>query len=137
MSATPPGKISILPSDSTWDFDDKGQPVPVEEAPQITAVTEDLDKAEVLSKNMDTALRMVMALVLAVIFIGLNVGVGILLSKAFSTDVTLLQTKIITPEQRLITEKTYLALIGATVVQVGVGIAAILAYLFPNRREKI
>ncbi len=117
-----------------WDLDERGVVVPTSEAPRAIAKTQTLTDAEVRSMDMNTTLRSRMAFVLAVIFIGLNIGVGALVYLAYLNDVEMLRAKIVTPDQRLITEKAYLALIGATVVQVGAGVAAILAYLFPRAK---
>jgi hypothetical protein len=87
-----------------------------------------------LSARTDTRLRVVMVIVLALIFVGLNAGMGYLIHFAYSTDITLIREKLITPDQRSISEKAFMALIGATVVQVGLGIAAVVAYLFPKAR---
>lgn len=119
-------------SAETWDVDDRGNEVPVSEAPRPIAKMQSLTDAEIRSMDTNTKLRAHMVMVLATIFIGLNIGVGALIYIAYTNDVDLLRAKIIAADQRLITEKAYLALIGATVIQVGAGIAAILAYLFPK-----
>ena len=127
-----PDHDTVPSSTETWDVDDRGNQVPISEAPRPIAKTQSLTEAEIRSMDMNTKLRANMTMVLATIFIGLNIGVGTLVYIGYVTDVELLRAKIIMADQRLITEKAYLALIGATVIQVGAGIAAILAYLFPK-----
>lgn len=94
-----------------------------------------LDEVTARGREVDTNLRVWMVGVLAFIFIGLNAGMGLMLYSAFLTDVAHLTAHLIKPDERLITEKTFMTLIGATVVQVGFGIAAVVAYLFPKQRE--
>lgn len=89
--------------------------------------------ASIRASNADTTLRVWMCGVLALIFVGLNVGVGWMVYSAYLSDLELLKLKLIVAEQRVISEKAFIALIGATVVQVGAGIATIVAYLFPRR----
>ncbi len=78
--------------------------------------------AEIDSIHANTNSRTLMVWVIAIIFIGLN-------------DVAQMAAKppLIKPEDRLITTETVMSLIGATVVQVGGAVIAIVAYLFPKR----
>ncbi len=70
---------------------------------------------------------------LLVVFFGLNCGMLYMIHAAFSVDVTLLQAKTVTSAERVISEKVFLALIAATVAQVGAGIIVMVNYLFPKR----
>lgn len=122
--------MSILPID--WSLDESGTEVPLKATPVALSR---MDEVTARGREVDTHLRAWMVAVLAFIFIGLNVGMGLMLYSAFLTDVTHLTAHLIKPDERLITEKTFMTLIGATVVQVGFGIAAVVAYLFPKHRE--
>ncbi len=88
-----------------------------------------LENAHVASVRADIWLRVSMAAVVAVIFIGLNWAVIGFIRDAFEHDVA----SKLAPGERLVTTELLMALIGATVVQTGVGIVAILSYLFPKR----
>lgn len=96
----------------------------------------DLDRlrkmAQITSLNADTMLRVGMTLAVAGIFIWLNYEVMQVVWQAWGSDVAMLVNKQITPADRLITPSVIMALIGATVVQVGVGTLAIVSYLFPK-----
>ena len=50
-------------------------------------------------------------------------------------DSCFILAKVITPDQRLLTEKVLMTLIGATVVQVGVALAAIVYALFKTQGQ--
>jgi hypothetical protein len=75
-----------------------------------------------------------MVAVIAGIFIGLNWAVMSMVGEAFAKDVEHLVAKppLIQPGERIITTQVFISLIGATVVQVGIAIATIVAYLFPK-----
>jgi hypothetical protein len=92
-------------------------------------------RARVLSTNADTVLRIVMGLVIAGIFIGLNFGVMKLVWHAFDADLSMMEKfpQVFKPSDRAITANVFMSLIGATVVQVGVATIAIVSYLFPKR----
>lgn len=83
--------------------------------------------------NAETTLRVWMCAVLAMVFVGLNIGVGTLVYLAYLSDLDLLKLNVISADERLISEKTFISLIAATVVQVGAGITVIVKYLFPAR----
>lgn len=77
-----------------------------------------------------------MVLVIAAIFIGLNWAVIHFVEIAFDQDVALLKAGTVkTPADRVITTNVFVSLIGATVVQVGVAIIAIVNYLFPKKPD--
>lgn len=88
-----------------------------------------LENAQAASIKADIWLRIGMAAVVALIFIGLNWAVMGFIRDAFAQDVAVKATG----NDRLVTTEVLMALIGATVVQTGVGIVAILSYLFPKR----
>ena len=96
---------------------------------EAKAIGGKLEDAQVASVRADIWLRVSMAAVVAVIFIGLNWAVIGFIRDAFAHDVA----SKVAPGERLVTTELLMALIGATVVQTGVGIVAILAYLFPKR----
>ena len=63
--------------------------------------------------------------------------IGTLVSAAviLVIDEAYIYQKIITPEQRLLSEKVLMTLIGATVVQIGAALAAIVFAVFKSDRE--
>ena len=89
--------------------------------------------ARIRSMDADTKVRSRMAVVIGVLFVSLNAAVIYLVWSAYTADISLLREKLIQNNQRLITENVFMSLIGATVVQVGVRLAAITGYLFPKR----
>lgn len=75
-----------------------------------------------------------MVWVIAGIFIGLNGAVMLFVYEAFLNDVAQMAANPpLKPENRLITTEVVMSLIGATVVQVGVAVIAIVSYLFPKQ----
>lgn len=68
------------------------------------------------------------------IFAALNYVVVGMAKDAPALDAANLTTKLITADQRLITEKVHMSLIGTTVVQVAVVVVTIANYLLPNRK---
>ena len=91
------------------------------------------EKAFIRSMDTDTKVRASMALAIIVLFMALNTAVIWIVWSAFQADLLLVQTKVIQSSDRLITEKVFMSLIGATVVQVGVTLVAITGYLFPKK----
>lgn len=96
------------------------------------SVTKREADARILGIHADTFVRCVMALAMIGLFFYLNMKVIGLVQDAFATDISLLNSKIIPSDKRLITENVFMSLIGATVVQVGVTLVAITGYLFPK-----
>jgi hypothetical protein len=90
------------------------------------------EEAEILSINANTWARLVMVLVIAGIFIGLNWAVMSLVRHAYAQDLEMMKMPgaIFRPEHRVVTTEVF---IGATVVQVGIAIVAIVSYLFPKK----
>jgi hypothetical protein len=93
------------------------------------------EEAEILSINANTWARLVMVLVIAGIFIGLNWAVMSLVRHAYAQDLEMMKMPgaIFRPEHRVVTTEVFISLIGATVVQVGIAIVAIVSYLFPKK----
>jgi len=81
----------------------------------------------------DIGLRAFMVAVVSGIFIWLNWQVIEFVLGALALDEKMLAAKTITPADRLVTSEVMMALIGATVIQTGVGFIAITSYLFPKR----
>jgi len=93
-----------------------------------------LEKAHALSITADTWFRGVMVLVVCGIFIWLNWNVMSFVRAAFAQDnLNLVAKPPIPASDRLITSNVVMTLIGATVVQTGVGFVAVMSYLFPKR----
>lgn len=88
-----------------------------------------LEKAQTAGVWADIGLRVLMVVVLAGIFLGLNWTVMEFIRDAFDHDVA----SKLARSDRLVTTELLMTLIGATVVQTGVGIIAIVSYLFPKR----
>lgn len=102
-----------------------------QETAQLGEINEEA-KARIRSMDTNTRVRLWMALVISSLFIMLNAAVIFLIWNAFNTDISLLREQLIQNDQRLITENVFMSLIGATVVQVGVTLVAIISYLFPK-----
>lgn len=113
---------------------DPQKPRRLEDAPDLGGINEER-KARIFGMYTDNAVRVGMAFIIGVLFIVLNVGVIILIQNAFNADISLIREGLIQGDQRLITEKVFMSLIGATVVQVGVALVAITRYLFPERQQ--
>jgi len=99
----------------------------------IGGVSSGRDRALVWSIYADIVARLIMVTVIAVIFYWLNSEVMQFVRYAFAEDVKLLTAKIITSENRVVTNNVIVSLVGATVVQVGAAIVVIVSYLFPKR----
>ena len=99
----------------------------------IGGVSSGRDRALVWSIYADIVARLIMVTVIAVIFYWLNSEVMQFVRDAFAEDVKLLTAKIITSENRVVTNNVIVSLVGATVVQVGAAIVVIVSYLFPKR----
>jgi hypothetical protein len=80
----------------------------------------------------DTWARILIVVVIAAIFAGLNWEVMRFIERVFDADLVLLKTLPASP--RVVTTQVLIGLITATVVQVGVAIIAIVSYLFPKER---
>lgn len=99
----------------------------------IGGISSGRDRALVWSIYADIVARLIMVTVIAVIFYWLNSEVMQFVRYAFAEDVKLLTEKIITSENRVVTNNVIVSLVGATVVQVGAAIVVIVSYLFPKR----
>lgn len=102
-----------------------------QETAQLGEIKEEA-MARIRSMDTNTRVRLWMALAISSLFILLNAAVIFLIWNAFNADISLLREKLIQNDQRLITENVFMSLIGATVVQVGVTLVAIISYLFPK-----
>ena len=88
-----------------------------------------LEDAQVAAIRADIWFRGGMVLVISIIFVGLNWQIISFIRDAFDYDVA---SKLAAGD-RLVTTEVLMTLIAATVVQTGVGVIAILSYLFPKR----
>lgn len=59
---------------------------------------------------------------------------GVLTIALAAVDAVMICNHIITPDQRLVTERVLLALIGASIVELGAGLTAIVLALFPKQQ---
>lgn len=107
----------------------------IESLPDKTHWLADHKLAAAISINANTISRLLMVLVIAGIFVGLNWAVMAFVREAFLNDMAQIAANppLIKPEDRLVTTQVLMALIGATVVQVGVAVIAIVSYLFPKQ----
>lgn len=92
-------------------------------------------RAKVFGLYADTWSRIIMVLVIAAIFIGLNYKVMSFIEDVFKQDIA--SMKLASPPSRIVTTEVLMSLIGATVVQVGVATIAIVSYLFPKTKPPI
>lgn len=93
-----------------------------------------VEQATARSINADMWFRGLMVTVVCGIFIWLNTGVMAFVREAFAHDsARMIAVPPMPAADRLITSNVVMALIGATVVQTGVGFIAIMTYLFPKR----
>lgn len=93
-----------------------------------------IEAAKALSITSDIWLRGFMVAVVSSIFIWLNWQIIDLVRDAMQSDLAQMAGKPPLPAtERLITSNVIMSLIGATVVQTGVGFIAITSYLFLKR----
>lgn len=93
-----------------------------------------VEQATALSITADMWFRGLMVLAVCGIFIWLNTGVMSFIREAFAHDsARMVATPPMPSADRLITSNVVMTLIGATVVQTGIGFIAIMTYLFPKR----
>lgn len=104
-------------------------------APDVPSPSERREKEIIAGLRTDRMLRIIMAVVMTILFIAINWVVFNKIQNAIALDDLRLASKIITPEQIIITEKTYIALIGATAVQVAAAVLTIVRYLFPGTKN--
>lgn len=96
-----------------------------------------IEAARALSITSDIWLRGFMVAVVSAIFIWLNWQIIGLVKEAIAHDLErMMATPPLAATDRLITSNVIMALIGATVVQTGVGFIAITSYLFPKRTDQ-
>ena len=88
--------------------------------------------ARATSIHVDTWTRAFMVAVVSGLFLYLNIRVMSFTELIFQSDLALI--KMAPNTTRIVTAQVLLALIGATVVQAGVVIVAVTAYLFPKSR---
>ncbi len=105
-------------------------------APDVPSPSERRENEVIAGLRTDRCLRIIMALVMTVLFVALNWAVIHMIQHAVMLDDQRLAAKIITPEQSTITEKTYIALVGATAVQVAAAVLTIVRYLFPGSKNE-
>lgn len=93
-----------------------------------------IETATARSVLADMIFRGIMVLVVSGIFIWLNHRVMGFIYDAFEQDkVRMAATPPMLASDRLISPSVVMSLIGATVVQTGVGFVGIMSYLFPKR----
>ncbi|HLL18704.1 MAG TPA: hypothetical protein VK439_07975 [Rubrivivax sp.] len=101
---------------------------------EVQRISDPIGDATARGIRADIKFRGVMVGVMCLLFLGLNGAVMLVLYLAFQADMTLLQrTPPLPAADRLVTANVLMALIGATVVQTGIGFVSIVSYLFPKR----
>ena len=92
------------------------------------------EEVRTLSAKWDILFRGVMVTAIVVVFIVLNYRVIEFVTAGFEADLSLLRVAgdKFKPADRLISSQVVMSLIGATVVQVGISVVAIVSYLFPK-----
>jgi hypothetical protein len=134
--------VDVPDSDTNSEYLGAMDTIPVEEKVFINppgieggVTTKELkERVEIDSIKANTSSRKLMVWVIACIFIGLNGAVMFFIHEAFLNDVAQMSaTSPLKPEDRLITTEVVMSLIGATVVQVGIAVIAIVSYLFPKQ----
>lgn len=105
-----------------------------DEEKEVGGISEGRERAVIFGMYADSWSRLGMAAALAVLFVWLNWRVIGFLENTFAADLTLLQARppAITAADRLVTSEVLMALLGATVIQVGLAIASVVRYLFPK-----
>jgi len=93
-----------------------------------------IDQARAVALRADIWFRGIAVVVVCLIFIGLNWAVMSFVHDAFANDVARMAAQPpMASADRLVTTSVLMSLIGATVVQTGVGFIAIMSYLFPKQ----
>ena len=101
---------------------------------EVRRISDPIGDATAHGIRADVKFRGIMVGVMCLLFLGLNGAVMLVLYLAFQADMTLLQrTPPLPAADRLVTADVLTALIGATVVQTGIGFVSIVSYLFPRR----
>lgn len=78
--------------------------------------------------------RVVIIAVVLSLFLWLNYNVIRMIEEAVKIDISMLNAKLIIPNERIINTKIYLALITGTVIEVASLLIAIFGYLFPKNK---
>ena len=102
---------------------------------EVGSIDEAHGRAKIFNLYADTWSRIGMVVVISIIFIGLNYKVMSFIDEAFKADIDLIKSKSgFNLSDRLVNAQVIMGLIGATVVQVGVTVIAIVSYLFPKAK---
>lgn len=112
--------------------DDWGKP----EGQPVQVATERLTPAEwVLIKNAATDANLRIALVrdLTRLFVRLNAALFAGIGGIVLLEAAMIYLGLAKPSDRIVSSQVVMTLIGATAVQLGFGVAAMIAYLFPKR----
>lgn len=104
-------------------------------APDVPSPSERREDEIIAGLRTDRLLRIIMATVMTGLFVALNWAVLHAIQEAVAFDGQQLASKAITPDQRVITEKVYISLVGATAVQVAAAVLTIVRYLFPGTKN--
>ena len=92
-----------------------------------------VEREEVAGMRSDRALRVAASIMMLALLILLNIMVLVLVMDGVRFDQEMIRAKTIISDQRLVTEKTLIALIGGVVAQTAAIVLVIMGYLFPKR----
>jgi hypothetical protein len=102
---------------------------------EVGGIDEAQGRAKIFNLYADTVSRLGMVVVISILFIFLNYSVMSFIGDAFKSDIDLIKSKSgFNPSDRLVNAQVIMSLIGATVIQVGVTVVAIVSYLFPKAK---
>lgn len=92
-----------------------------------------VEREEVAGMRSDRALRVAASIMMLALLILLNIMVLVLVTDGMRFDQEMIRAKTIISDQRLVTEKTLISLIGGVVAQTAAIVLVIMGYLFPKR----
>lgn len=92
-----------------------------------------IEYEEAEGMRSDRVLRKLTSIMMLALLVLLNIMVIVLVVYGVLSDEKMILAKTITSDQRLVTEKTLISLIGGVVAQTAAIVLVIMGYLFPKR----
>ena len=134
------GSVRVSGTRHIWDPTNSlqgsdGQALKLSQYEPRTGIKEERIKEEIAGLKAERHMRYVMVIAVTVLFMALNGVVVWMITDAAGTDRQLIAAGTLNSEGRLITEKVYMSLVGATVVQVSSILIVIARYLFPSSKD--
>ena len=96
-----------------------------------------VEREEVAGMRSYRALRVAASIMMLALLILLNIMVLVLVTDGMRFDQEMIRAKTIISDQRLVTEKTLISLIGGVVAQTAAIVLVIMGYLFPKRSSPL